>query len=237
MIDRARYLGAVIRWKMTELQADAYGMCLEFEDAVRKIFPAYRLGIRKKGDPRQSELFRHAMKAVVDHAGELKPKDYPHYVHAQLTISKEAAAKEGREPLIGPGILSGPKAWARWQVWLKKNSSLAHAGDAVISERKRQSPHEIKAAFSASRRHMLAMMKGVDRGKIMAAMTTGKLPRWVALGQVDPRVPLLSAAVRDWLAGKKKGLEEIFGAKVESYRGDLSAELFGLYREVFPEDA
>lgn len=227
---------AIVKWKMTDRQATAYRMGLAFERTAREMFPNYKLGCKRKGDPRESELFKWAYKAINDNAGRLRPHEYRHYVHAQLAVAKAAAEKAGTEPLIWPGLLAGPRAWRRWEFWKARHGDLVAAGSAAISDRPKLDLAVAEAALVAGRRHVVAVLKGVDCGKLRAAMTNGSLPRWVALGQVPGHMPLLSPAVQAWMRDNRKLPSEVFGPGIDALRGDLCPELEEAYRRVFPED-
>lgn len=229
-------LEAILRYKMTDHQAAAYKVGLMFTKMARELFPDYKLGNRRSGDPRESELFKFALKAITENAGRLRPHEYKFYVFAQLAVAKASAAAAGTDPLIWPGLLAGPRAWRRWSYWKKRNSQLVSSGSAKVSERKPVDIEYARRAILSSRDFLASMLKVPDAAKIRWAMASGSLPRWVAVGNVSGYVPLLSPTVSRWLKDSGKTAADAFGPGIDTLRNDLCGELEEAYRTAFPKD-
>lgn len=112
-------LEPIFEYKMNKVEANAYKLGLLWIFYSRKHFPDYKhtSNFPKKGDPRKTSLFKHCYKLVSKNI--LDEYDYKLYVNAQLQILKQIKIGEAH-PLIEPGVLSGEKAWVRWQMWKKR---------------------------------------------------------------------------------------------------------------------
>lgn len=114
-------LELIIKYKMSDLEAKAYKICLMWHDLCKKEFPNERhVKISKNKDPRKTTLFKYCYKLIRETKGLLSnDKEYYLYITAQLQIMK--LMKEGEiHALIEPQILVGEKAWKRWKLWKKK---------------------------------------------------------------------------------------------------------------------
>lgn len=114
-------LDPIFEFKMNEEETTAYKIGLLWIAITAKLFPDYRRvgGYPKRGDPRKSSLFRHCYTLRKKTKGIIEPKDYKHYILAQLQMLKAIQIGD-LHPNIGPWCLIGDKAWTRWKVWKKK---------------------------------------------------------------------------------------------------------------------
>lgn len=105
-------LNAIFEWDMTVAEAEAFKLCVMWEEQTRRMFPDLRLArIPDKGDPRKCLLFKNCWKLARTTRGLLKPEEYKLYMIANLQIVK---VHNGR---LEPNLLCGDKAWVRWKVW------------------------------------------------------------------------------------------------------------------------
>jgi hypothetical protein len=113
----------IIEYKMTQLEAKAFKLCLIWEDFAKEYFPRERCGkLPKHGDPRKSFLFKCCYTLLRKTNGLLLDDQYRMYIRAQFDLLKNYQ-KDGQHANISPNCLIGKNAWVRWKMWLLKYNS------------------------------------------------------------------------------------------------------------------
>lgn len=214
---------------MTEDERRAYYYSLLYLKLAREMFPGWRHGNVRRGDPRKSELFRYAWRFLDETAGKLDPKDREAFVRAQLTIFKAHDNPEA-PPLVSPNCLVGPKAWNRWLVWQRERAKDANA--AKLTEARPVAPETV-AALRATRDFFVS--RGIDTAeKVRAALDSGEIGRWVRVGRVSGCYVILSPVVDRWLGGR--AASDVFGAGVTAWHPRVDDHARDLFRRGFPHE-
>lgn len=98
----------------------AYALVCWWIDLRNKIFPDYRhqsIGGRK-GDIRNTYLFKNIMKFVREKKDKFKGLQYVLYMRAQLEVLKKIQ-NDGNPVVVEPNCLHGDQSYKRWLVWKK----------------------------------------------------------------------------------------------------------------------
>lgn len=178
-------LELILKYKMTELEAKAFKICLMWQDLCKKEFPNERhIKITLNKDPRKTTLFKYCYKLIRETKGLLQSdKEYYIYILAQLQMLK--LIKEGSvHALIEPQILVGDKAWKRWKLWKKKfDKKLKEFNDSkqlgLVTN-----PRQIKIEIKKT----LDFLNKKDKSKL----TKENFERWYANGSISPYYIALS---------------------------------------------
>lgn len=178
-------LELILKYKMTDLEAKSFKICLMWQDLCKQEFPNERhskININK--DPRKTTLFKYAYKLIKETKGLLSSdKEYYIYILAQLQMLK--LMRDGKiHALIEPQILVGEKAWKRWKIWKrkfdKKINEIKTSTDLGLVTSKRQIKIELKRT--------LEFLKGKDYKSI----SKEDFERWVTTKVISPYYVILS---------------------------------------------
>jgi hypothetical protein len=226
-------LDPIFTYKMDELQAKAFKLCLVWEKLVRQEFPGERhAGLRKTGDPRKSMLFQCCYKLVRETKGLIPDKEYRLYILAQLHILK--LQTDGQvHALIGPQILVSNNAWKRWKVWKK------HYDKQLIRHRTVEEINNLEkssriAAELERTKEFLTKEGVVTLEKVKESFVDGSMVRWITTGKVSPYYAILSPLISQALAGKT--LEEVCMFDLSVYHPSISDSVKEMFRNEFPHE-
>lgn len=179
-------LEPIIRYKMTDLEAKAFKISLLWEKLSAKEFPNYsHVKLRKNGDPRKSILFRHCYKLVQETKDLIVDADYPKYITAQLHVYKGLPTQRA---LIDPIILTGEKAWRRWNFWkyIYKRKELIPE-DVVITA----CPNHVILQLKKTRDFLFNQFLGIpDESQYKSSRN--KLINWLMQDKISPYYAVLS---------------------------------------------
>jgi hypothetical protein len=222
-------LDAIAYYGMDKLESAAYKLCIIWIEKSRKFFPDYDHTKLRRGDPRQSLMFKVCYKFVRETQGILDEEDYPLYVRAQLDILKNISLGSDEHPLIEPNILVGEKAWKRWKLWKKKY-------DSVVSEKGfttkiTASSQKVLDAFEKTKEFIFKTL-GPEPSleKYREAVINKNLFRWISLGKISPYYLCLSPYFKKLVS--EEDLKKIT-FDLEIYRACLNDELIALFEEKF----
>jgi hypothetical protein len=220
-------LAAILDYEMTPDEAQAYKIAVLWEKIASEQFPEYKHGkLRKRGDPRKSNLFKVAWTLHERTKGVLAPDEYKYYVLAQLSLLRELNKVHG-DVMISPQCLLGDKAWVRWKVWKRK---LDEACKTRLAEdlKMTMSEDKLRSELGRSRQFLMQRFDGVwTRDKLLGHVTD--LIRWVASGTVSPYYAVASPWCTD-LPQDRMPLD------LSAYRKQLPASISTVFCELFPEE-
>jgi len=222
-------LEAIIEYKMDDLEAKAYKLCLLWEKQIRKEFPnEHHTRLRKKGDPRKSLLFKYCYKLIRETKGLIPDEEYKLYIAAQLHILK--LQNDGEvHALIEPWILVGDKAWRRWRLW--KSYYDKEALKPKTSEDFEVNPSLALVELSRTKKFLIQELG--DPPKIERMENKIKdlsFVRWVTVGKVTPYYVLLSPFIKKLLG---ENLEEVFLFDFDVYRRVICEEVQEYFNKEF----
>lgn len=185
-------LELILKYKMNDLEAKAFKICLMWQDLCKKEFPNERyLKISTLKDPRKTTLFKYAYKLIRETKGLLNSdKEYYIYILAQLQIMK--LMKEGEiHALIEPQILVGDKAWKRWKIWKKKYdkkiNEIKDYRDVGLVTSERQIKIELKRTLEFLSKKDYSLIKKED------------FERWASTKQISPYYVILSPFAKKFI--------------------------------------
>lgn len=182
-------LELILKYKMNDIEAKSYKLCLMYEELCLKEFPNERhIKLSKKSDPRKTTIFKYCYKLLKETKGIFEEKDYYLYILAQFQVLK--LIKEGNiHALIEPQILVGDKAWKRWKIWKKiydkKMNSLNTSQDLGIVSSESKLKIQLKNTHK-----FLKKNNCLTEVEIKDKITD--LLRWIKTGQVSPYYVILS---------------------------------------------
>ena len=210
-------LEPILKYEMTPEQARAYKLSLLWIELVRREFPNdwARNKLRKSGDPRKSQLFRHCLKLVQETKNLIKPEEYKLYITAQLKIFKRLQS-EGVHALVEPNILTGERAWKRWLFWkrdydkrMKQNIPDALEMNNIMS------PALIIHQLENTKKFL--EKEGVTtKGNIQLMIDSGTFKQWFKMEKISPYFLMLSPLVKE--AVGRKDLKEVFDQDFSIYK-------------------
>jgi hypothetical protein len=222
----------IMEYKMTQLQAKAFKLCLIWEELAQKSFPKERRvpKLPKRGDPRESNLFRHCYKLLRETRGLILDDQYRFYIKAQFDILKNIEVENGCHARVDPGCLIGKKAWARWMVWLKKYKTLQKSENLEF----KALTEKIKAKLRKTKEFLVHQFKGDPTYEnIKQAFESRALTRWITLGKVSGYYAILSPYVKKCIGGRS--FDEAFSFDLEIYRPHITPEIEEFFKEEFGE--
>lgn len=118
-------------------ETSAYQLLCHWMELTASILPDYvHSRIPRKGDIRNSILFKHMLKFYREKNLEFKGFQYILFMRAQLEIARKLQ-KEGKRILVDASLLHGEKAYARWSVWkrlIKENRQTQKATYAFVEQ-------------------------------------------------------------------------------------------------------
>lgn len=222
-------LEPIIEYSMTDMESQAYKVCVLWIDLSRKIFPNYShgMGLPKKGDPRKCSLFKYAYKLVRESQGIIKPEEFRIYIKSQLDMLK-AITKDTDHPYIEPQILVGDKAWVRWKMWKRHY-------DAAVSKRLDLTETglntvpfaEIKRQLDQTKQFLTGRFEGLPKEE-QIMMGHADMERWIGLGKVSPFYAILSQWVNKYC--------KVTNIDLTVYIGSITQEVVTYYREAFSHE-
>lgn len=222
-------LDAVFEWNMTHQEADAFKLCVLWEEVTKKMFPDIFLAkIPAKNDPRKCNLFRHCWKLARETRGLLREEEYKLYITANLQIIK---AHNGR---IEPNSLCGDKAWIRWKVWKrlydKKVAELkGEQTDTALSV----SP-KIVVEIDKTKKFLYEKCDGSPTKEKIAGFMERKMKMWVNLGKVSYYYIVLSPWVEQ--SSKIEDLEKSYIFDASLYKGRADASVISFFKKEFAHE-
>jgi len=220
-------LSAIIEYSMTPDETAAFKIALLWERMSRETFPDYKhAALRKRGDPRKSNLFRVCWTLHQRFKGVLAPEEYKYYILAQLSIFKELNREHG-DLMITPQCLLGDKAWIRWKVWKRR---LDQACKNLMSEQLSivMSEDKLRTELGRSRLFLMQRFEGVWTKEKLLAHVTDML-RWVA----SSKVSVYYLALSPWC---REIPQDRISIDLSMYRKHLTPESSRVFAEVFPEE-
>jgi hypothetical protein len=218
-------LEPIIEYDFSDLESQAYKVCVLWISLSRKVFPEYKhgTGLPKKGDPRKCQLFKYAYKLIRESQGVIKPEDLSLYIKSQLDMLK-AITQQSDFPFIGPQILVGDKAWIRWKMWkrqydaISKRQTLDEANLDMI-------PFEaVKKGLEETKQFLIGKFEGEPKEE-QIMMGHVDMSRWVGLGKVSPFYAILSPWVKKYV--KIVNLDPLV------YEKSVTQDVIDLFKNLF----
>lgn len=223
-------LDAVFEWKMTNQEAEAFKLCLIWEDETKKAFPQMKLArIPLKGDPRKSDLFRHCWKLARETRGLLKPEEYKLYIKGNLQIIR---AHNGR---IEPNAICGEKAWIRWKVWQRLfNKKQAEVKGEELPVDIAISP-KIVSGLDRTKHFLFEKFDGAPTlEKVKEAITKNKMKLWLGMAKISHYYLVLSPWVAQVCDIKKLEEKYVFDSTV--YLNNLDDKVKQFFKKEFAHE-
>jgi hypothetical protein len=214
-------LELIIKYKMTDLEAKAYKICLMWQDLCKREFPnEHHVKISKNKDPRKTTIFKYCYKLARETKGLLSgDKEYYLYITAQLQIMKLMTDGE-IHALIEPQILVGEKAWKRWKIWKKKYDkkikSIQTAEDMGIKTSKNKIKIELRKTHDFISKN----------GK----MNEDDFKNWNLSGQISPYYLALSPIAQKIMNENNIKFDR------ELYRPSITPEIEDFFRKEFSHE-
>lgn len=221
-------LDAVLKYKMTKLEALSFRVALLWEEITQKEFPNERfVRLRIKGDPRKSLLFKYCYTFVRQTQGILDPKEYRFYILAQIQLMSKM--KNGEiHALLEPCILVGPKAWIRWTWWKSKYDKNMRILTTNADDLK------LIPQIESVKRDLLRTKKflgEISEEKVQQWFADKKLQEWIAINKISPYFILLHPMVQAFLVGKS--INKVFERDLSIYK--ISDEIKTVFAEVYQD--
>lgn len=228
-------LELILEYNMPPLHAKAYKLCLIWEKVLDSQLPGeFRNRLPKKGDPRDSNIFRHCLKLVRETLGLIPDEEYKLYILAQVHILKNLT--DGQvHALIGPGCLVGDPAWARWRVWKRKYERAVlqrnHNNDALVATIA-ATPGQVLSELQKTKKFLDEQLgAGYDKQKLVSAIKNKDFIKWASFGKLSPYYLILSPVVQDQF----EDLDETFSFDVETCKKSLTPEILKQFKIMFGE--
>jgi len=219
-----------LQYRMSHDEGRTYYYSLLYLRLAREMFPGWRHGNVRRGDPRKSELFRCCWKMLEETAAKgLSPTDREPFIRAQLVIFK-ANDDPDNPPLVSPNCMVGPKAWARWCVW-KGEAEKQRKAEKLVEVRP---DYDMTLLALRATRDFLRKQEVETAERVWDALESGDMPRWIRVGQVSAAYVLMSPTAERWLAAKQKTLVEAFGHGVTAWVPRIDDKARDLFRRGFP---
>lgn len=221
-------LEEILKYEMDDMQAAAFKMSLMWEKLCPEQFPdADCSRLRKKGDPRKSNLFRYCYKLVRETNGLIDPADYKLYILSQLHILK---INKGR---VDPNCLCGDKAWRRWQLWKSHYDKKNNAYHATQAAEDTPNFRRIKTALKDTKKYLDS--KGVNTLEaVTEKLKDRSLIRWVTNAKINPIWAVLSPELKEALGDKN--LSDVFKFDFSVYKSSITPEIEVFYKQLFHQD-
>ena len=225
-------LEKILEFKMTKLEAKAYKLALMWQDSCEREFPNERhTKLRKSGDPRKSNLFKHCYKLARETKGLLPDENYRLYITAQLQILKTQRCGD-IHALIEPQILVGDKAWVRWEIWKKhyekKLSEVRSVEEIGLTEKE----SKVGVLLDATKKFLDG--KGLTTYEAMKEKLDDlTMVRWVTTGMVSCYYIVMSPWVEKWLDGRSF---DVFKFDLGVYRPSITPNVEAKFQEMFSRE-
>ena len=219
---------AILKYNFDEAEIRAYKLCLLWIQLSEKYFPDYVHTQLKKGDPRNSFLFKICHKLQRERQGVLEEIDYPLYVRSQLEIMR-ALTKNNSNPDINPTSLVGPKAWTRWKLWKKKYDTRFQTTEQTVL---RVSQNKICIELERTKEFFCKTFGGFPTAeRFQESLCNKNLFRWISVGKVSPYYlilsPLIRGVVTNEIISKNTNLD------LEIYRVNVTTDVEDCFKNLF----
>jgi hypothetical protein len=220
----SRFYNQALEFQMTEFQSKAFKIALIWEDLTREVFPNENCGkLPKKGDPRESNLFRYCHKLLRTTNGLLLFDQYEWYIKAQLDILKDQSDRA-----VTPACLIGTKAWHRWKVWVKKYNNISKVGVSTIEV----PDSKVIGKLKRTKEFLVNQFKkNPNLDDINQAIKSRTMLRWLTLGKVCPYYVLLSPFILKILDGKS--FEDEFNFDFIIYKSHVNNAVIDCFKKEF----
>ena len=219
-------LEAVLKYKMTKLEALAFRVALLWEEVMQQELPNERcVKLRIKGDPRKSLLFKYCYTLIRQTQGILEPKNYRFYILAQIQMMSKMRVGE-IHALLEPCILVGPKAWIRWTWWkskYEKNMKLLTTNTEDL---------KLTPQIENIQRDLLKTKKFLgdpSKEQVQQWLADKKLQEWIATSKISPYYVLLHPLVVECLEGQS--ITQVFERDLSVYK--ISDDIKSLFNTIF----
>jgi len=220
-MDEEYNLDPIIEYSMPEDHAFAYKLGLMWVNFSKKVFPnCNTTNYPRKGDPRNSSLFKYCYKLQRDTKGLIIPGEYKLYIMAQLHILK-AIEINNSHPYIAVQCLVGDKAWVRWKVWKKNFDNIQKAKTLKEVSLEKTDIVTIKTELEQTKKLLESKIKNEAQFIEMAR----EIERWVSFGKVSGFYAVLSP----W-AKKHCDMKNV---DISQYCASITAEVENCFRELF----
>lgn len=189
----------IIEYNMSEQEAEAYKLAIMYQEEFQRMFPpdnksiaasSYRgNSLPKRGDPRNSNLFRHCWKLLRETRGLLKFEHRRLYLRAQIT-----AVGSKSNAYIEPNIIVGDRAWWRWKVykWLWEKKLATINSEAPPPSATSTDP-KIAKELVFTKKHLFEKCNGEPSiEKIDEFVNSGIFRFWIMQGKVSKYYVVLS---------------------------------------------
>lgn len=223
-------LEAILEYKMDEDQGKAFKLCLLWEDMAILEFPEYHhVGLRKKGDPRKSHLFRICYKLVRETKGMIPDPEYRLYILAQLHMLKHIADNV----LISPNVLVGDQAWKRWKKWKFLYDRQINNSKLTVEDANPIAPfYKVISALKSTKAFLEKKFEHHPSiNDIKSAMSDHSLVKWVTMQRVSPYYVLLSPWIKNIL--EDKNWEDVFLFDLSVYKRSITDEVKSEFNNIF----
>jgi hypothetical protein len=221
-MDEAYNLEPIIEYSMTDEQALAYKIGLMWIESSQKVFPdcKTKTSYPKKGDPRNSTLFKYCYKLQKETRGLIDPKDYKLYVMAQLQMLK-AVEIGNTHPLISTWCLIGDKAWVRWKIWKKKFDNIEKVKTLKEVGLDKVDFLTIQNELKQTKKLLDSKIKDEEQFKEMAK----DIGCWISVGKVSG----FYAALSPWVK-RHCDMKEI---DISHFCANITVEVENCFRDLF----
>lgn len=226
-------LEAIIEYEMPPLHAKAYKLCLIWEKILDHCLPGYyKNRLPKKGDPRDSLIFRYCLKLVKETLGLIPDDEYKLYIYAQIDLLKNLGDGKAHA-LIEPVCLVGEKAWIRWKVWKKKydKAHLIHNNQGDTSDITAGFNH-VLSELNNTKEFLVSQMGEDYEIKIVENIKNTNLFKWVAFAKVSPYYLVLSPII----AKNIQNLEGTFSFEIEIYKRSITKKIWEEFKIIFENE-
>lgn len=214
-------LEPIVEYSMTEEQALAYKLGLMWMSFSKKVFPNCKTtSYPKKGDPRNSTLFRYCHKMERETRGLIDPKDFKLYIMAQLQMLKAIQIGDSH-PLIGANCLVGDKSWVRWKIWKKKFDHVQKAKTLEEVGLDEVDFLTIQTELRQTKKFIEIKIKDEEQFKEMSK----DVERWISVNKVSGFYAAISPWVKQYC-----DLKEI---DISYFRASITPEVETYFRDLF----
>lgn len=212
-------LELAFKYKLTQLETKVLKLCYIWEDLCRKEFPDYTcITVRKKGDPRKSNLFRYCYTLMSETKGLIKESELRLYIQAQLSMLKSFRVSK-ENIFLTPNILIGAKAWKRWKYWKYHwdKRELTSCEPSITPE------YLIFEELRKTYDFLSGRTSKMTKEFIISSVNNGDMKKWVFYQKVSPYYVVLSPFAGD----------DVFGIDFSVYERSVTAKIQEFFRNKF----
>ncbi len=225
-----KLLPLILDYKMNKVEAKAWKISILYLQLAQKHFPDYKHYRVGKGDPRKTSLFKHCYKLVRECDKLLDDSEYRMYIVAQFAVLKNIVSN-GEHAHVDPNILVGPKAWKRWLLWKRRFDKLISQRVTVSAEK--SSENKVYSDLRDTRKFLESKFTELTKEKIIDALKSRTIFRWVALSKMTPYYLVLSPAVQSWVTQNKADLLESFAIDLNYYKTSVTKDVEKFFKDEF----